>query len=106
MALKRTIKEMENLLDQINADMVKVHKGNQAAAQRVRTGTIKLEKVAKKYRKESVVAGKKQRSTRRKTAAKKRVAKKAAKKKVATKRKTVTKAAPTRRVSARRRSMR
>ncbi|MDN3507768.1 MAG: histone [Simkaniaceae bacterium] len=104
MALSKTIKEMENLLAHINADMVKVNRGNSAAAQRVRTGTIKLEKVAKKFRKESVVAGKKKRSTRKKATAKKRVAKKAApKKKVATKKKTAT---TTRRVSARRRSMR
>jgi len=40
-------------------DLHKANKGNRAAAQRVRTGTIKLEKCAKMYRKESVAAEKK-----------------------------------------------
>ena len=39
-------------------DLQKVNRGNKAAAQRVRVGTIKLERVAKLFRKESVTAEK------------------------------------------------
>lgn len=49
---------MEYLEDCIN-DLQKANGGNKAAAQRVRTGTILLEKCAKLYRKESVAAEKK-----------------------------------------------
>lgn len=59
MALKDTIKTMHTLLDGIKRDLGKAaEKGNKAASQRVRTGTIKLEKVAKVFRKESVSAEK------------------------------------------------
>ncbi|MDN3509077.1 MAG: hypothetical protein P0S93_03535 [Candidatus Neptunochlamydia sp.] len=34
-------------------------KGNKAPSQRVRTGTVKFEKLAKQYRKESIAADKK-----------------------------------------------
>ena len=54
MALSTTILQMRNLLGQISADLVKSEKGNKAASQRVRTGTVRLEKVAKTYRKESI----------------------------------------------------
>jgi hypothetical protein len=59
MALKETMISMNKLLEAITKDMAKADLGNKAASQRVRTGTIKLEKVAKLYRKESIAAEKK-----------------------------------------------
>lgn len=54
MALKETIKRMRDLLSHIETDLVKAEGGNKAASQRVRTGTVSLEKLAKVYRKESI----------------------------------------------------
>ena len=54
MALKDTWKTLRDLLNQISHDLQKAENGNKAASQRVRTGTVKLEKVAKLYRKESI----------------------------------------------------
>lgn len=54
MALKDTIKQLKDLLQDITHDLQKAEGGNKAASQRVRTGTVKLEKVAKLYRKESI----------------------------------------------------
>lgn len=54
MALKDTIKHMRDLLNNIVQDLEKSDNGNKAASQRVRTGTVKLEKIAKAYRKESI----------------------------------------------------
>jgi len=54
MKLKETINEMRELLTQITQDLEKSDNGNKAASQRVRTGTVKLEKVAKQYRKTSI----------------------------------------------------
>ncbi len=54
MALNVTCKHMCDLLCHISNDLGKAEKGNKAAAQRVRTGTVKLEKIAKMYRKESI----------------------------------------------------
>lgn len=54
MALKDTCKTMKNLLCEITQDLDKAENGNKAASQRVRTGTVKLEKIAKLYRKESI----------------------------------------------------
>lgn len=59
MALKNTIKGIQDLLAGITSDLQKAENGNKAASQRVRTGTIKLEKVAKVYRKESIADEKK-----------------------------------------------
>ena len=58
MALSDTMNELNHLLSSLIKDLPKVHRGNKAAAQRVRTGTIKLEKIAKRFRKESVSAEK------------------------------------------------
>ena len=58
MALKETMTDMERILGQLIRDLTKAGRGNKAASQRVRTGTIKLEKVAKKFRKDSVSAEK------------------------------------------------
>ncbi|HAZ16190.1 MAG TPA: histone [Parachlamydiales bacterium] len=59
MALKETIASMKTLLCHVTKDLEKACGGNKAASQRVRTGSIKLEKVAKRFRKESVVSEKK-----------------------------------------------
>ena len=83
MALKNTTNQLKQLLDAIVSDVAKAEGGNKAAAQRVRTGTIKLEKVAKLYRKESIADEKKNKGKPKK-AKKKAAPKKAApKKKVA-----------------------
>lgn len=81
MALKDTMSAMRTLLHSVAHDLDKSGNGNKAASQRVRTGTIKLEKVAKMYRKESVAAEKKGGKAPKKAAAKKAPAKKAAAKK-------------------------
>ncbi len=58
MGLNETTKQMRDLLVNVSADLEKAAAGNKAAAQRVRTGTIKLEKTAKNYRRESIQAEK------------------------------------------------
>lgn len=58
MALNETVKHMRDLLAAISVDLEKSAGGNKAASQRVRTGTIRLEKIAKNYRKESIHAEK------------------------------------------------
>lgn len=59
MALEDTSEEMAELLEKIMVDLAKADRGNQAAAQRVRTGTVILSKLAVIYRKESVEEEKK-----------------------------------------------
>lgn len=93
MALSTTMRQMKSLLSDIIMDLEKTENGNKAASQRVRTGTVKLEKIAKTFRKESIVADKKMKG---KPAAKKKAAAKkkpAAKKKAAPKKKPVAKKA-------------
>jgi hypothetical protein len=80
MALKDSIKTLDMLLTHITKDLVKAEKGNKAASQRVRTNSIKFEKVAKKYRKESV-AEEKKRIKKPKAAVKKKVTPKKAQRK-------------------------
>ena len=58
MALADTINHLSHILASLSKDLLKVQRGNKAAAQRIRTGTIKLEKIAKVFRKESVHAEK------------------------------------------------
>lgn len=81
MALKDTTKHLKDLLVHITHDLEKADGGNKAASQRVRTGTVKLEKVAKLYRKESIKNEKATKGTRKpaKKAAVKSKAKPAAK---------------------------
>lgn len=55
---------MNDLLCQIAKDLTKAERGNKAASQRVRTGTIKLAKTAKVYRKESISAEKTKRKVK------------------------------------------
>lgn len=64
MALKNTVKDVQHLLAKITHDLQKAERGNKAASQRVRTGTIKLEKLAKLYRKESIAEEKKSKGKR------------------------------------------
>ncbi len=59
MSLKETSAHLMKLLDACMKDLHKANAGNKAAAQRVRTGSIKLEKCAKMYRKESITTEKK-----------------------------------------------
>jgi hypothetical protein len=49
------IGEMEKILFAIAADLGKSGRGNKAASQRVRVNTVLFEKVAKRYRKESLL---------------------------------------------------
>lgn len=58
MGFQDTVKVIRELLAGLTIDLEKAAGGNKAASQRVRTGTIKLEKAAKKYRKESIVVEK------------------------------------------------
>jgi hypothetical protein len=58
MSLRDTMNQMNHLLAAVAKDLGKVCNGNKSAAQRVRTGTIKLEKISKIFRKESVAAEK------------------------------------------------
>ena len=87
MALNDTIKNVRNLLASITQDLEKADNGNKAASQRVRTGTVKLEKIAKLYRKESIKNEKGTKKAGKKAApkAKKAAAKKAPLKHVAAK---------------------
>lgn len=105
MALKDTIRKMEGMLMDLAMDLRKAsEKGNRAAAQRVRTGTIKLAKLSKQYRKESVAAEKKGGGKKRKKA-KKTTRKKATKKKTV-KRKATKRKAPARKKKATRKKRR
>lgn len=58
MSLNETMNKLEHILVGISKDLNKVSRGNRAAAQRVRVSTIRLEKVGKQFRKESVAAEK------------------------------------------------
>lgn len=58
MSLVDTVNQLEHYFTTLLKDLIKVRKGNKAAAQRVRTGTIKLEKTAYLYRKESILSEK------------------------------------------------
>ncbi|MBF8263304.1 MAG: hctA [Parachlamydiales bacterium] len=58
MSLRDTMNHLNHLLAAVTRDLAKVGSGNKAAAQRVRTGTVKLEKISKLFRKESVAAEK------------------------------------------------
>ncbi len=72
MALNETKARLENLLTSLTKDLMKVGRGNKSAAQRVRVGTIRLEKVGKQFRKESVDAEKSGKFRKKKVRKKKR----------------------------------
>ncbi|NGX34878.1 MAG: Histone H1-like protein HC1 [Candidatus Anoxychlamydiales bacterium] len=85
MGLKDIVKSMYKYIECIAKDLKKAEKGNKAASQRVRTCTIKLAKVSKTFRKESVTEEIKSKKKKTKKPVK-RSAKKSTKRK-ATKRK-------------------
>lgn len=58
MSLSETMGKLEHILVCVAKDLGKVGRGNRAAAQRVRVSTIRLEKIGKQFRKESVAAEK------------------------------------------------
>ncbi len=62
MHLQDTVREMEKILFAIAVDLNKSGRGNKAAARRVRVNTVLFEKVAKRYRKESLPSVKKEKS--------------------------------------------
>jgi hypothetical protein len=65
MSLKDTYKQLRELLANITLDLEKSENGNKAASQRVRTGTVRLEKIAKLFRKESIASEKKNKGQKR-----------------------------------------
>lgn len=85
MVLRDTIHHMNQLLTDVSRDLGKVAQGNKTAAKRARTGSIKLAKIAKLFRKESIAAEKngqiKRKPKNGKLALCKRGAKKASRKK-------------------------
>ena len=58
MALMDTVLRLNSLLSEVVSDLNKVGRGNKSAAQRVRVGTVDLEKIAKQFRKESMAVEK------------------------------------------------
>jgi len=90
---------MRKMLHKISSDLEKTERGNKAAAQRVRTETIKFAKMAKAFRKESVAA---ERKGLFKKSPKKKAAKKTKKK--ATKRKTAKRSVTKRKKTTRRKA--
>lgn len=65
-SLYQIYEELEGLLFQIKTDLNKAFSGNKSAAQRVRTGSIHFEQVAKMYRKLSIQENKEQEEQKRK----------------------------------------
>jgi hypothetical protein len=94
MALKDTYKHLKDLLIAITHDLDKAENGNKAASQRVRTGTVKMEKIAKLYRKESIKSEKINKGTKKtaKKATANKPTNKPAKKAAPTAKKTAAKA--------------
>ena len=54
MGLKESVNAMKDLMHLMCRDLDKTGRGNRAAAQRVRTSSVKFAKLAKDFRKESV----------------------------------------------------
>jgi len=54
MGLKESVSAMKDLMHLMCRDLDKTSRGNRAAAQRVRTSSVKFAKLAKDFRKESV----------------------------------------------------
>lgn len=65
MALQNTISHLKDMISNISSDLMKAEGGNKAAAQRVRTTTVRFEKLAKTYRKESIQSEKTNKGSRR-----------------------------------------
>ena len=66
MGLKDTVHAIKEQLVSLCEDLEKANNGNRTASQRVRTGTIAFAKIAKLYRKESIVMEKKEAQKERK----------------------------------------
>ena len=75
MSFNDTIAQLGTLLSETISDLSKVHKGNKSATQRVRVSTINIEKIAKKFRKESVLQERKSLSKERVALRKKKLKK-------------------------------
>lgn len=73
MAFLQTTEELTLLLQAILKDVPKVLKGNKTAAQRIRTKTVKIAKVSKVWRKESLDLEKKKAKPKKKEKKKRRV---------------------------------
>ncbi len=73
MAFLQTTEELTLLLQAILKDIPKVLKGNKTAAQRIRTKTVKITKVSKVWRKESLDLEKKKAKPKKKEKKKRRV---------------------------------
>lgn len=72
MPFKETTSKMSEMLQSLLKNLDKAGRGNKAASQRVRTGTVQLAKLAKIYRKESVQAEKKEDKALKKSKARKK----------------------------------
>ena len=72
MVLKDTINTVREQLIEMSHDLEKAAKGNQTAAQRVRTHSIKFAKTAKIFRKESIEAVKSAKKPKKKVKARKK----------------------------------
>lgn len=70
MALQSTISHLKDMLSRISQDLMKAESGNKAAAQRVRTTSVRFEKLAKTYRKESIQSEKQTKGSKRSTSRK------------------------------------
>lgn len=78
MALKETGQVLGGLLCEMMRDLEKASCGNRAASQRVRTNSVKFAKVAKLFRKESILTERKEKKSSK--SVKKKVLKQKAKK--------------------------
>lgn len=58
MALKTTVADMRELMHEIMQNLEKSERGNRSAAQRARLCSIRFEKAAKRFRKESIAEAK------------------------------------------------
>lgn len=72
MALSDTVQQMHHLLAKMTKDLSKAQRGNKTAAQRVRTESIRFQKISKLFRKESLHAEKSARSKKKKSAKRKK----------------------------------
>ena len=73
MSFMETTEELAILLQTVLEDVPKVLKGNKTAAQRIRTKTVKIAKVSKIWRKESLELEKKKPTRKKKEKKKRRV---------------------------------
>lgn len=73
MSFLQTTEELVDLLQTILEDVPKMLKGNKTAAQRIRTKTVKMAKVSKIWRKESLDQERKKAKPKKKEKKKRRV---------------------------------